>query len=123
MVKAIKHLSLKENNTQVCVISYNSRGFSESKQLFCNSLSTNICGDKIPVLCVQEHFLLRGNSYIIQKALPNCHILFKSAVKVDQNYGRPKNGMFMAVPDKFKERISDVSPTHWRVQAVTHHLY
>ena len=25
----------------------------------------------------------------------------------------------MAVPDKFKERISDVSPTHWRVQAAT----
>ena len=27
--------------------------------------------------------------------------------------------MFIAVPDKFKERFSDVSPDHWRVQAVT----
>ena len=27
--------------------------------------------------------------------------------------------MFVAVPDNLKERFSDVSPTHWRVQAVT----
>ena len=70
-------------------------------------------------MCVQEHFLLRGNSYIVQKALPNSHIFFKSAVKENQNYGRAKNGMFVAVPDKFKERFNDVSPNHWRVQAVT----
>ena len=68
---------------------------------------------------MQEHFVLRGNSYIVQKALPKSHIFFKSAVKEDQNYGRAKNGMFVAVPDKFKERFNDVSPTHWRVQAVT----
>ena len=82
-------------------------------------MTTIICGDKVPILCVQEHFLLRGNSYIVQKALPNSHIFFKSAVKENQNYGRAKNGMFVAVPDKFKERFNDVSPNHWRVQAVT----
>ena len=118
MVKAIKHPSQRENHTQICVTSYNSRGFSESKQSFCENLSTNICGDKLSVLCVQEHFLLRGNSYIVQQALPDCHIFFKSAVKTDQSSGRPKNGMFIAVPDKIKERFSDVSPSHWRVQAV-----
>ena len=106
-------------STQVCVVSYNSGGFSDSKQNFCDNLTTILCGDKIPILCVQEHFVLRGNSYIVQKALPKSHIFFKSAVKDDQNYGRAKNGMFVAVPDKFKERFNDVSPTHWRVQAVT----
>ena len=27
--------------------------------------------------------------------------------------------MLIAVPNKLKERFSDVSPSHWRVQAVT----
>ena len=80
--------------------------------------TTNLRGNKLPILCVQEHFVLRGNSYIIQKALPNCHIIFKPAIKENQNYGRPRNGMFIAVPDQYKERFSDVSPAHWRVQAV-----
>ena len=33
--------------------------------------------------------------------------------------GRPKNGMFIAVPDEIKEQEVDVSPNHWRVQAIT----
>ena len=58
---------------------------------------------------MQEHFVLRGNSYIVQKALPNSHIFFKSAVKDNQDYGKAKNGMVLAVPDKLKERI-------WKLQ-------
>ena len=54
----------------------------------------------------------------MQKALPGSHIFFKFAVKVDQTSGRPKNGMFIAVPNKLKERFSDVSPSNWPVQAV-----
>ena len=117
-VVTIKHLNFIENITQLCVLSYNSRGFCESKQKFCDNLSTNMCGARIPILCVQEHFLLRGNSYIAQQALPNSHIFFKPAVKTDQVTGRPKNGMFIAVPAEIKERFSDISPSHWRVQAV-----
>ena len=105
--------------TQACVVSYNTRGFGHLKQKFCDNLTTTFCGNKIPILCVQEHFVLRGNSYVVQKALPNSHIFFKSAVKDNQNYGRAKNGMFVAVPDNLKERFNDVSPAHWRVQAVT----
>ena len=56
--------------------------------------------------------------HIAEQALPGCHIFFKSAVKSDETSGRPKNGIFIAVPDEFKERFSDVSPTNWRVQAV-----
>ena len=33
--------------------------------------------------------------------------------------GRPKNGMFIAVPNEIKELVVDVSPNHWRVQAIT----
>ena len=117
-VDVIKHLINVENITQVCVLSYNSRGFCESKQQFCDNLSTNLCGNRIPILCIQEHFLLRGNSYIAQQALPQSHIFFKPAVKTDQDNGRPKNGMLTAVPKNIKERFIDISPTHWRIQAV-----
>ena len=32
--------------------------------------------------------------------------------------GRPKNGMFVAIPLEIKELVIDVSPTHWRIQAI-----
>ena len=104
-VDVIKHLINEENITQVCVLSYNSRGFCESKQQFCDNLSTNLCGNRIPILCIQEHFLLRGNSYIAQQALPQSHIFFKPAVKTDQDNGRPKNGMLIAVPKNIKDKL------------------
>ena len=63
--------------------------------------------------------MLKENSYVVQQSLPNSHIFFKSAVKNNQNFGRAKNGMFVAVPDALKEKFNDVSPTYWRVQAVT----
>ena len=43
--------------------------------------------------------------------------IFKEAIK-DCINGRPKNGMFIAVPDELKEYVVDVSPNHWRVQAI-----
>ena len=41
-----------------------------------------------------------------------------AAVKPDQSLGRPKIGMFMAVPDSCKEQFNDISPNNERVQAV-----
>ena len=70
------------------------------------------------VICNQENFLLHGNSYILNKVFPKFHIVVKPAVKVSIDGGRPRNGMFIAVPDKLKNNISDVSPGHWRIQAV-----
>ena len=32
--------------------------------------------------------------------------------------GRPKGGMFIAVPDKIKNEIKDISPSYWRIQAI-----
>ena len=78
----------------------------------------NLAGNKLPILCNQENFLLRSNNYLLDKSFPNCHIVFKPASK-ETFLGRPKNGMFIAVPDCMKDAIRDVSPNHWRLQAIT----
>ena len=77
-----------------------------------------LSGNRIPVLCNQENFLLRENNFKVRQALPNCHIVFKGARKNQLNTGRPANGMFIAIPDKFNGCVRDVSPENWRLQAV-----
>ena len=44
-------------------------------------------------------------------------IFFKPATKNDLN-GRPKNGMFVAVPICLKESVQDVSPLSSRIQSI-----
>ena len=48
--------------TQCCVVSYNTRGFSIGKQLFCYEIFLNLCGNKVTILCVQKHFPLRSRA-------------------------------------------------------------
>ena len=103
--------------TKLCVFSYNSRGFSDLKQETLKNL-TIISKDKIPVICNQENFLLKSNRYKINQALENFHVVFNPAVKNSHDTGRPKNGMFIAVPNVIKEQVRDISPGHWRIQAV-----
>ena len=78
-------------------------------------------GESYPILCNQENFILNANRYKIKQCLDNEHIIFKPAVKNTHDNGRPKNGMFIAVPLAIKEKVTDVSPHHWRVQAVILH--
>ena len=92
----------------ICIYSYNSRGFHEGNQTVCNDL-IYIKGNKIPILCNQENFLLKANKYKIEQCLPNFHVNFKPATKEGLN-GRPKDGMFIAIPSRIKARSSDVSP-------------
>ena len=100
-------------------MSYNSRGFCTAKQDFCNILlSDNTVGSSVPILCNQENFILRANSYRINNALPGFYTVIKPAVKNNFDSGRPKNGMFIAVPDMYKNILEDVSPNYWRLQAV-----
>ena len=73
--------------------------------------------DYYPILCNQENPLLQGNRYLAKKCLSDARLFFKKAVK-DNLDGRPKNGMFIAIPDVIKEQVKDVSPAHWRVQAI-----
>ena len=70
-----------------------------------------------PILCNQENFLLYGNRFKVKQCLPHARIIFKEALK-ELNEGRPKNGMFIAIPGEIKECVKDVSPNHRRVQAV-----
>ena len=110
--------TLLKSNADLCLLSYNSRGFCKIKQNFLQLL-VSICGNKIPVLCNQENFLLRNNCYKIRQCLPDFHVISKPALKVNLSYGRPINGMFIAIPTMFKEKIKDVSPDNHRLQAVT----
>ena len=106
------------DNIPLCVISYNSRGFCKMKQEFCRLLpSEQMVGKSLPILCNQENFVLRANHYKINNALPGYHTIIKPAVKQTLDYGRPRNGMFIAIPDAFKNIIEDVSPDFWRLQA------
>ena len=44
--------------------------------------------------------------------------MIKPAVKVSHDKGRPKGGLFIAVPDNIKNEVKDVSPSFWRTQAM-----
>ena len=82
-------------------------------------LSDQVTGDKIPILCNQENFIMRENAYKIRQAFPrNIQVLINPANKKDLDQGRPSNGMFIAYPDNIKNQVVDVSPGHWRLQAV-----
>ena len=101
-------------------LSFNSRGFSEQKQDICKSLvSQEIIGNREAILCNQENFLLRGSSYKITRTFPNHHCFTNPATKLHHDKGRAKNGMFIAVPNSLINQVNDVSPGHWRIQAVT----
>ena len=104
------------NMSKFRILSYNSRGFHESNQRICRELIA-ASGDKIPILCNQENFMLKSNDYKIKQCLPNFHIYFKAATKEGLG-GRPKNGMFIAVPESITSAIEDLSPPSPRVQAI-----
>ena len=112
-----------QNNTvhlkEVCLISWNSRGSSNQKLHFTNQLvSPQVVGDKIPIICNQENFILKANIYRLKRAIPGFQFYINPAVKNVQDVGRPMNGMFICVPDIIKNSVQDVSPGHWRIQAV-----
>ena len=50
--------------------------------------------------------------------MENFHCFIKPAVKNSHDSGRPKNGMFISVPLELRDITKDVSPNHWRVQAI-----
>ena len=80
-----------------CIISYNSRGFNELKTEFMNLLlDSKVTGNRIPILCNQENFMLRDNTYKLKNAFPNHQLFINPAVKKDLTQGRPSNGMFIA---------------------------
>ena len=104
---------------KVCFMSYNSRGFSSITIDFIKYLtSIEVVDNKIPIICNQENFVLRDNSYKLVRALPGYQVLINPAVKIEHDSGRPKNGMFVAFPLAIKNCATDVSPSFYRIQAV-----
>ena len=59
----------------ICIFSYNSRGFHEDNQAVCKDLP-KIAGNKFSLICNQENFLLKGNKYKLDQCLPDHHIYF-----------------------------------------------
>ena len=106
--------------SKLCILSYNSKGLAPEKQEFCKLFTSKaIIGDKLPILCNQENFVLHGNSYKINQTFPDFHCIIKPAIKDTHDKGRAKNGMFIAIPETLKSCVNDVSPAFWRIQAVT----
>ena len=108
--------SYTDGKGSICIFSYNSRGFTEDKQEICKTLLMDT-DEYYPILCNQENFLLKSNSYKVTQCFPDAKVIFKEAIK-ESFEGRPKNGMFVVIPNELKAMAEDVSPHHWRVQAV-----
>ena len=100
----------------VCIFSYNSRGFHDGNQSVCKDLLV-IAKNKIPIICNQENFLLKSSKYKIKQCLPDCHIYFKPVTKEGLT-GRPVKGMFIAIPKYLKPYVTDISPSSTGVQAI-----
>ena len=93
-------------NSSLCLLSYNSRGFSSIKQDFCRFItSKEIVGDSIPLLFNQENFVLKANTSKLVNALPGFHLVVKPAVIGSYDAGRPMNGMFFAIPKQYKSMV------------------
>ena len=85
---------------ELCIMSYNSRGFGVLKQNFCRYLSSKeVVGNKIPILYNQEHFILRRNSYKLKQAFPDSFLLINPAEKSTHCKGRARGGLFVSVPE------------------------
>ena len=95
------------DSKDICVYSFNSRGFDEDKKDILKMISLKNKSNH-PIICNQENFLLLNNRYKVKQALSNYHVIFKQAV-MDSTHGRPKNGMFIAIPLELKEQVIDVS--------------
>ena len=95
----------------LCIFSYNSRGFSEDKQEVCRRLMTETVKYFL-ILCNQENFLLKGNSYKVKQCLPDSKIVFKKAEKLMLE-GRPRNGMFIAIPIGIAQHVVEILTNRW----------
>ena len=100
---------------ELCIISYNSRGFSSCKRDFMKNFPLIAGCDAI--IMNQENFLLKKNGYMARNALPEHHLILKPASKEGLE-GRPQKGMFIAVPSTLKDVAKDVPISSDRLQCV-----
>ena len=107
---------------EFCLYSYNTRGSSELKLQFIQDL-INLSGNKIPIFCIQEHFLLRNNLKKLSNFFSNSSIISNPAFKnFDvQNKGRPRGGLAFIVPKYLRKCVKIVQFKSWRIQAIEIH--
>ena len=96
------------------LMSWNSRGFNETKSDFISEL----CDRNFTIFCNQENFMLKKNSYKIDNCCGDMKFFIKPAIKDNLDKGRPKGGLFTAIPESFKSFAEDISPNNWRLQAI-----
>ena len=83
-------------NPIVKIVSWNSRGFSELKSDFINEIDSDMT-----IFCNRENFILKKNSYKIEQCFSDRHVFIKPALKDNLDRGRPRGGMFTAIPRIF----------------------
>ena len=93
-----------------CIYSYNSRGSSQDKLNYIENL-ISLSGDKIPIFCIQEHFLLRNSLRKLSSFFTASSVLAKPAFK-DFNIqvrGRAKGGLAIIVPKTLRKNVKIIS--------------
>ena len=70
------------------------------------------------IILNQENFLLKNNGYLARNALPGHHLILKPAIKNGFD-GRPKNGMFIAIPISLKDAVKEIPVVSDRLQCAT----
>ena len=95
---------------KVCIYSYNSRGSSQEKLTFIQNL-ISITVSKLPIFCIQEHFLLRGSLRKMSSFFKESSVLAKPAYK-DSNIqvkGRAKGGLAIIIPKSLRKNVSVIT--------------
>ena len=103
--------------TEFCFLSYNIRGMTRRSEFLQDLVSPSVIGNKVPIVAIQEHFMLLRNSYKVEQAFPGFRVFIKGAVKEILDSGRPKGGLCIAVPEELAESVLEVSPENWRASA------
>ena len=82
-----------------------------------------LTGDKIPILCIQEHFLLRNSLRKLTSFFKQSSVLAKPAYKgIEQMQGRAKGGLAMIVPKNMRKNAKIIKCESWRLQPIIFNL-
>ena len=108
-----------DNTTQICFYSYNTRGSNENKLNYIQDLM-KLCGNKVPIFCIQEHFLLRSNLRKLSNYFEQSAVLAIPATNDFniQNRGRPNGGLAIILPKMLRKSVKILNVNSWRIQPV-----
>ena len=69
-----------------------------------------VSNDHLPILSIQEHFILKANCYKFNQVFSDSHVIVKPALKGNYVNGRAKGGLCMIVPQNMSMKIKDILP-------------